>query len=125
MVGNHLLRLAFDYIPDSLPFKEEFLDESLMGIETAPRYAHIANYLSMGKLPSYWAKRDENYFMSRIHTNHWEEPSLDKYYLDQIIRKCVPKEEQYKILQHYHEMAREGHFSTQKTTFKVLHSRFY
>ncbi|WKA01512.1 hypothetical protein VitviT2T_019792 [Vitis vinifera] len=43
---------------------------------------------------------------------------------DQIIRKCVPEEEQQGILSHCHESACGGHFASQKTAMKVLQSGF-
>ncbi|RVW20409.1 Retrovirus-related Pol polyprotein from transposon opus [Vitis vinifera] len=60
----------------------------------APWYAHIANYLVTGEVPN------------------------------QIIRKCVPEQEQQGILSHCHESACGGHFASQKTTMKVLQSGF-
>ena len=48
-----------------------------------------------------------------------------KYCADQIIRRCVPEEEQQGILNHYHENACGGHFASQKTTMKILQSGFY
>ncbi|RVW21146.1 Retrovirus-related Pol polyprotein from transposon 297 [Vitis vinifera] len=57
-------------------------------------YAHIANYLVTGEVPN------------------------------QIIRKCVPEEEQQGILSHCHESACGGHFASQKTAMKVLQSGF-
>ncbi|RVW12792.1 Retrovirus-related Pol polyprotein from transposon opus [Vitis vinifera] len=59
-----------------------------------PWYAHIANYLVTGEVPN------------------------------QIIRKCVPEEEQQGILSHCHESACGGHFASQKTAMKVLQSGF-
>ena len=37
----------------------------------------------------------------------------------------MPEEEQPEILSHYHENACGGHFTSQKTTMKVLQSGFY
>ena len=48
-----------------------------------------------------------------------------KYCTNQIIRKCVPEEEQQGILIHSHESACGGHFASQKTTMKVLQFVFY
>ncbi|RVW64137.1 putative mitochondrial protein [Vitis vinifera] len=42
----------------------------------------------------------------------------------EIIRKCVPKEEQQGILSHCHENACGGHFASQKTAMRVLQSGF-
>ncbi|RVW58422.1 Retrovirus-related Pol polyprotein from transposon 17.6 [Vitis vinifera] len=66
------------------------------GVENVktPWYAHIANYLVTGEVPN------------------------------QIIRKCVPEEEQQGILSHCHENACGGHFASQKTAMKVLQSGF-
>ncbi|KAL6312333.1 hypothetical protein AAG906_008071 [Vitis piasezkii] len=68
--------------------------ESLMLLTKTPWYAHIANYLVTGEVPN------------------------------QIIRKCVPEEEQQGILSHCHESACGGHFASQKTAMKVLQSGF-
>ncbi|RVW74063.1 Transposon Ty3-G Gag-Pol polyprotein [Vitis vinifera] len=51
-------------------------------------------------------------------------PFLFKYCADQIIRKCVPEDEQQGILNHCHENACGGHFASQKTAMKVLQSGF-
>ncbi|RVW83854.1 Retrovirus-related Pol polyprotein from transposon 17.6 [Vitis vinifera] len=60
--------------------------------------------------------------LCKIHAYYWEEPFIFKYCADQIIRKCVPEEEQQGILNHCHENACGGHFASQKTTIKVLQS---
>ena len=39
--------------------------------------------------------------------------------MDQIIRRCVPEEEQQGILSHCHENSCGGHFASQKTVMKV------
>ncbi|RVW71443.1 hypothetical protein CK203_057562 [Vitis vinifera] len=43
---------------------------------------------------------------------------------DQIIRKCVPEQEQQGILSHCHENACGGHFASQKIAMRVLQSGF-
>ncbi|RVW35645.1 putative mitochondrial protein [Vitis vinifera] len=65
-----------------------------MFLVKTPWYAHIANYLVTGEIPN------------------------------QIIRKCVPEDEQQGILNHCHENACGGHFASQKTAMKVLQSGF-
>ncbi|RVW12504.1 Transposon Ty3-I Gag-Pol polyprotein [Vitis vinifera] len=87
-------------------------------------YAHIANYLVTGEVPSEWNAQDRKHFFAKIHAYYWEEPFLFKYCADQIIRKCVPEEEQQGILSHCHENACGGHFASQKTAMKVLQSGF-
>ncbi|RVW74371.1 Retrovirus-related Pol polyprotein from transposon 297 [Vitis vinifera] len=90
-------RLAIAHNSHVLPINDDFPEESLMLLEKAPWYAHIANYLVTGEVPI-----------------------LRK----SIIRKCVPEEEQQGILSHCHENACGGHFASQKTAMKVLQSGF-
>ena len=85
-----------------------------MLLEKTPWYAHIANYLVIGKVPSEWKAQDRKHFFTKIHAYYWEEPFLFKYCADQIIRKCVLEEEQQGILSHCHENACGGHFASQK-----------
>ncbi|RVW58141.1 Retrovirus-related Pol polyprotein from transposon 17.6 [Vitis vinifera] len=94
VVADHLSRLAIAHNSHVLPINDDFPEESLMLLEKAPWYAHIANYLVTGEVPN------------------------------QIIRKCVPEEEQQGILSHCHENACGGHFASQKTAMKVLQSGF-
>ena len=114
MVTDHLSRLAITHNSQSLPINDDFPKESLILIEVAPWYAHIANYLVTGEVPSEWKAQDKKHFFAKIHAYYWEEPFLFKYCADQIIRKCVPEQEQQGILNHCHESACEGHFASQK-----------
>ena len=107
------------------PINDEFAEESLLLVENTPWYAHIANYLATGELPADWKAQDKKFFFAKIHSYYWEKPFLYKYYVVQIIRRCVPEEEQLGILSHYHENACGGHFASQKTALKVLQSGFY
>ena len=95
-----------------------------MLVEKAPWYAHIANFLATEELPIDWKAQDKKFFFAKIHSYYWEEPFLFKYCADQIIRRCVPEEEQQGILSHCHE-ACGGHFASQKTAMKVLQSGFH
>ena len=125
VVADHLSRLTIAHDTHSPPINDEFPEESLMQLEKAPWYAHIANFLATGEIPSEWREHDRKYFFTKIHSYYWEEPFLLKYCADQIIRKCFPKEEQQRILSPCHESAYGGHFSSQKTAMKVLQSGFY
>ncbi|RVW26915.1 Retrovirus-related Pol polyprotein from transposon 17.6 [Vitis vinifera] len=82
VVADHLSRLAIAHNSHVLPINDDFPEESLMLLEKAPWYAHIANYLVTGEVPN------------------------------QIIRNCVPEEEQQGILSHCHENACGGHFAS-------------
>ena len=120
VVADHLSRLTIAHDTHSAPINDEFPEESLMQLEKAPWYAHIANFLTTGEIPVEWKGQDRKYFFAKIHSYYWEEPFLFKYCADQIIRKCVPEEEQQGILNHCHESACGGHFASQKTAMKVL-----
>ena len=54
VVADHLSRLIIDHDTHSSPINDEFPGESLMQLEKAPWYAHIANFLSTGEIPSDW-----------------------------------------------------------------------
>ncbi|RVW63653.1 Gag-Pol polyprotein [Vitis vinifera] len=94
-----------------------------MFLVKTPWYAHIANYLVTGEIPSEWNAQDRKHFFAKIHAYYWEEPFLLS--IVQIrYRKCVPEDEQQGILSHCHENACGGHFASQKTAMKVLQSGF-
>ncbi|RVW64167.1 Retrovirus-related Pol polyprotein from transposon 17.6 [Vitis vinifera] len=124
VVADHLSRLVISHDSHGLPINDDFPEESLMSIEVAPWYSHIANFLVTGEVPSEWSAQDKRHFFAKIHAYYWEEPFLFKYCADQIIRKCVPEQEQSGILSHCHDNACGGHFASQKTAMKVIQSDF-
>ena len=112
VVVDHLSRLTIAHNTHNPPINDEFPEESLLLVEKAPRYAHIANYLAIGELPADWKAQDKKLFHAKIHSYYWEEPFLYKYCADQIIRRCVPETEQQGIFIHCHEKAYGGHFAS-------------
>ena len=94
VVADHLSRLTIAHNTHNPPIHDEFPEESLLLVEKAPWYSHIANYLATGELPGDWKAQDKKFFFTKIHSYYWEEPFLYKYYADQIIRRCVPKAKQ-------------------------------
>ena len=48
VVADHLSRLHFDTIMETLPLNESFPDEQLMSVEVLPWYVDIVNYLVTG-----------------------------------------------------------------------------
>ena len=85
----------------------------------------MANYLATGEVAADWKAPDTKFFFAKIHSYCWEEPFLNKYYADQIIRKYVLQAEQLGILNHCYENACGGYFASHKTARKVLQSGFY
>ena len=111
VVVDHLSRLTIAHNTHSPPINDEFPEESLLLVENAPWYAHIANFLATREIPTDWKAHAKKNFFAKIHFYYWEEPFLFKYCADQIIRRCVPKEEQQGILNHWYESAYGGHFA--------------
>ena len=93
VVADHLSRLTIAHNTQNPPIYDEFLDESLLIVDSAPWYAHIANFFITGELPIEWKAQDKKFFHAKIHSYYWEEPYLYKYCADQIIRKYVPEGE--------------------------------
>ncbi|KAL6323883.1 hypothetical protein AAG906_005880 [Vitis piasezkii] len=54
VVADHISRLAITHNSHGLPINDDFSEESLMLLEDASWYAHIANYLVTGEIPSEW-----------------------------------------------------------------------
>ena len=125
VVADHLSRLTIAHNTHKPLIFDEFPEESLLTVSIAPWYAHIANFLVTRELLVEWTAQDKKFFHERVHSYYWEDPYLFKYCADQIIRKCVPEEEQKGILIHCHDSECGGHFASHKTTMKVMHSGFY
>ncbi|XP_057487288.1 uncharacterized protein LOC130773354 [Actinidia eriantha] len=131
VVADHLSRLPTDGdAQDHLPINEHFPDEQLFYAHTVtqfmtPWYADIANYLATGKIPSHWSSIDRKKFFRHVRYFSWEDPYLFKYCPDQVIRRCVPEDEVKSVIEFCHSQACGGHFSSRKTTAKILQSGFY
>ncbi|RVW23878.1 Retrovirus-related Pol polyprotein from transposon 17.6 [Vitis vinifera] len=74
VVADHLSRLVIAHDSHGLPINDDFPEESLMLIEVAPWYSHIANYLVTGEVPSEWSAQNKKHFFAKIHAYYWEEP---------------------------------------------------
>ena len=83
------------------------------------------------QLPGHWTithwldKIRQYHFFAQVRYFFWEESYLFKYCPDQIIRRCIPEEEQRSVLNFCHELACGGHFSPRKIAEKILQSGFY
>ena len=125
VVADHLSRLTIIHNTHKPPIFYEFPEESLLAVDNAPWFAHIANFLVTGVLSIEWKAHDKKFLHAKVHSYYSEEPYLFKYCAAQIIRRCVPEGEQSGILSHCHDNACGGHFSSQKTAMKVLQAGFY
>ena len=130
VVADHLSRLVEDENVEGstklVPINENFPDEQLMALGVNdPWYADIVNYLANGIIPSDLNSQAKRRFISITRQYFWDEPYLFKYGADQIIRRCVPEEEQQDVLKFCHNLSCGGHFSAKKTAMKVLQSGFF
>ena len=109
---------------DQRLISDSFLDEQIMTVRASklPWFADIVNYLVSRQIPEHWNKNERERFLSQVRHYYWDEPELFKYCADQIIRRCVLKEEYESILSFCHSLACGGHFSSRKTVAKVLQS---
>ena len=82
VITDHLLRLTIAHNTHNPPINDEFPEDSLLLVEKAPWYAHIANFLATGEFPVDWKAQDRKLFFTKIHSYYWEEPFLFKYYVD-------------------------------------------
>ena len=78
VVVDHLSRLTIAHNTHNPPIYDEFLEESLLTVDSAPWFAHIANFLVTGELPTEWKAQDKKFFHAKIHSYYWEEPYLYK-----------------------------------------------
>ena len=105
---------------------DTFPDEHLLAISThAPWYVHIVNFIVTGSILEHWNRHQKDKFFHELEYYFWEEPLLFHLGYDQIIRRCVPEEEQGDILAMCHSSTCRGHFAARKTADKILQSGFY
>ena len=71
VVIDHLSRLTIAHNTHDPPINDEFPEESPLLVESTLWYAHIANYLTIGKLPTDWKAQDKKFFFAKIHSFYW------------------------------------------------------
>jgi hypothetical protein len=100
VVADHLSKLLHEEEEeDELPLNENFPDEQLFAVEVQlPWYANIVNYLTANVFPPGMSSQERKRLMSISRHYYWDEPYLFKSYPDQIIRRCILKEDQLSIL---------------------------
>lgn len=105
---------------------DEFPNEHLFAIAThIPLFVDIANYLAIGELPHHLSSKEKQRIIRLSATYSWMSGDLYKTGPDLIIRRCVREDEIHDILKASHDGPCGGHFSNKRTTYKILHSRYY
>ena len=126
LVADHLSRLEGHR--DEVQVNDDFLDERLLAIEdtkTTPWFADYVNYLVAKVILPEFSYQQKKRFFTQLKHYYGKEPILYKHCADQVIRRCVLKDEMDSILNHYHTLPCGGHFRGQSTAAKVLQSGFY
>jgi len=122
---NLLSRVITDLTSDITPIDDYFSDESLLSLNLMPWFANHINFLATGDLPAYWSIEDKGKFLSNVQKCYWDDPYLFKNYPDQIFQRCIPDNEVSSVIKLCHSKACESHFSSKKTTAKILQCGFY
>ncbi|XP_052297041.1 uncharacterized protein LOC127902243 [Citrus sinensis] len=78
-----------------------------------------------GKMPLQWNAQEKKKFFVEVKKFYWDDPYLFKYCPDQIFRRCIPDNEVSSVINFCHSEACGGHFSSRKTTAKILQCGFY
>ena len=122
-MADHLSRLVNEEVTQQeLEIRDEFPNESLLSVGERPWFADIANYKATGIIPYdlNWKKflHDPRFYV-------WDDLYLFKIGVDNMLRRCVTKEEARSILWHCHNFPYGRHYSSDWITTKVLQARFF
>ncbi|XP_006596661.1 uncharacterized protein LOC114383808 [Glycine soja] len=125
VVADHLSRLKNKDVTKEKPeVKGEFPDEFLLQVTARPWFANMANYKAMRVIPEELNWSQSKKFLHDARFYVWDDPHLFKAGADNLLRRCVTKEEAQSILWHCHSSPYGGHHSGDRTTAKVLQSNF-
>ena len=110
VAADHLSRIQSDY---SGLINENFPDEGILAVQCKqlPWYANIVNYLAAGVIPEDWNYALRKKFLKEVKFYFYNEPELFKLGTDDIFRRCVPEEEQVRILNACHSSPCGGHYA--------------
>ena len=127
VIADHLSRVERSNAEEEkVILTENFPDEQLFKVSCQlPWYAVIVNYLACGVVPSEFSYQQKRKLRTDSRYYIWDDPLLFKRGANMIIRRCVPENEQGKILNECHASPYGGHFSGERTSQKILQSGFY
>jgi len=120
-----LSRLTIDSTFDITPINDYFPDESLLSLSSMPWFAKNINFLALRFLSAHWSTEDKGKFLNEVKNVSWDDPYLFKYCSDKIFQRCILDNEVSSVIKLCHSEACESHFSSKKTTAKILQSGFY
>ncbi|KAL4297162.1 hypothetical protein GQ457_12G011620 [Hibiscus cannabinus] len=106
-------------------YASKTLNDAQMNYTTTEKVM-LAVIFAFDKFRSYLiGTKGRNRFKHNAKGYFWDEPYLFKQCDDQIIRRCIPEEEQQIILEQCHSTPYGGHFGGNRTIAKVLQSGLY
>ena len=127
VIADHLSRVEKPTVQEKgREIAENFPDKQLFQLSLqSPWYVDIVNYLACGIMPPEFSYQQRKRLRTDSRYYIWDDPLLFKRGADLIIRRCVQKGEQSKILKECHSSPYGGHFAGDKTAHKILQSGFY
>ncbi|GAU34191.1 hypothetical protein TSUD_162920 [Trifolium subterraneum] len=126
LVADHLSRLVNNEVTKhEHEVIEEFPDEKLFMVQERPWFADMANYKVSGLIPDDFNWHQKKRFLREANHYVWDDPYLFKIGADNLLRRCVTKEEATSILWHCHNSPYGGHYNGERTAAKVLQSGFF
>ena len=125
-MADHLSKL--EGLNNEVQINDNFPDKQLLAISYSglvPWSADYVTYLVAKVTPLEFIYQQKKKFFTNLKHYYWEEPFLYKHWADQVIKRCISKEEMENILIHCHSLECGGHFEGNRTAAKVLQSGFY
>ncbi|KAK8601342.1 hypothetical protein V6N12_051179 [Hibiscus sabdariffa] len=113
------------FMDRDVEISDSFPDEKILFATTIPWYADIVNFLVSGIVPPDLSSQGRKKFRHDAKFFYWDEPYLFKQCADQVLRRCVPEEEQKDIMYHCHAASCGGHSGGNRTAAKILQSVDY
>jgi hypothetical protein len=121
-VAGYLSHLQFEESAE-LPINDYMRDDTLLEVSTTdPWYANIVNYIVASYIPPE-ADKKKIIWDSRFHL--WDDTYLYRVCVDDLLRRCIPAVETWKILERCHSSPYGGHNRAFHTNAKVWQSDFY
>ena len=125
-VADHLSWLVNEEVTSKeAEIRDEFPDESFFMVNERPWFADLANFKEAGIIAKDLTWQQRKKFLHDAQFYIWDDPHLFKIGADNLMRRCVTKEEAKSILWHCHNSPCGGHYSWDKIAAKVIQSWFF
>ncbi|MCI35589.1 hypothetical protein A2U01_0056810, partial [Trifolium medium] len=99
LVADHLSRLVNKEVTEhETDVLDEFPDEKLLMVQERSWFADMANYKVSGLIPDDFNWHQRKRFLREANRYVWDDPYLYKIGADNLLRRCVTREEATSIL---------------------------